>query len=143
MTQAKTGDTVKVHYTGTLEDGSQFDSSVGSEPLQFTIGQGQLIPGFEKCVVEMTVGEKRSIQLPPEEAYGEKREDLILTFDRSQLPQDVEPRVGLILQARQENGSLISMAITAVAETTVEVDANAPLAGKTLNFDIELMEIVS
>ena len=142
MTQVKSGDTVKVHYTGTLEDGTQFDSSVGSEPLQFTIGDGQLIPGFESCVTGMAIGEKRSITLSPDEAYGEKREDLILTLDRNQLPPDAEPQVGLVLQAQQEDGSVVNMTITDVAEASVTVDANSPLAGKTLKFDIELVELV-
>lgn len=142
MTQVKSGDTVKVHYTGTLEDGTQFDSSMGSDPLQFTIGSGQLIPGFESCVLGMAVGEKQKVTLPPDQAYGEKREDLILTIDRGQLPSDTEPKVGLVLQAQQQDGSVVNMTITEVGEATVTVDANSPLAGKTLIFDIELVEVV-
>ncbi|MBU2648469.1 peptidylprolyl isomerase [bacterium] len=141
MTQIKSGDTVKVHYTGTLEDGSQFDSSVGSDPLEFTIGTGQLIAGFENCVLGMTPGEKKTVTIPPEEAYGEIREELILEIDKNQLPADAEPKVGLMLQAQQQNGSQIHLMITDVAETTVTVDANPPLAGKTLTFEIELLEV--
>lgn len=143
MAQVKSGDTVKVHYTGKLEDGTQFDSSVGSDPLQFKIGEGNLIPGFEAAVLEMAIGDKKTITLPPDEAYGEKREDLILQIDRNQLPQDAEPQVGLVLQAQQQDGSVVNMTITEVAEAAVTVDANSPLAGKTLVFDIELVELVA
>lgn len=142
MTQAKNGDTVKVHYTGTLEDGTQFDSSIGSDPLRFTLGQGQLIPGFEKSVTGMAVGDKETITLPPEEAYGERREDLMVTIQKSQLPQETEPHVGMMLQAEQQDGSVVNFVIDEIGETTVNLDANPPLAGKTLIFEIELMEIV-
>ncbi len=142
MTQVKSGDTVKVHYTGKLEDGTQFDSSVGSDPLQFTIGKGMLIPGFEGCVLGMAVGDKRSVTVSPDEAYGDIREDLILNLDKNQLPPDAEPEVGLVLQAQQQDGSVVNMTITDVSESTVTVDANSPLAGKILVFDIELVEVV-
>ncbi len=141
MTEVKTGDKVKVHYMGTLEDGTQFDSSVGSDPLEFTIGTGQLIPGFENGVLGMTVGEKRTVTLPPAEAYGEKNEELILNIDKRRLPEGVEPKVGLLLQTQQADGNPINMTITEIAAESVKVDANPPLAGKTLTFEMELVEI--
>lgn len=141
MTEAKSGDTVRVHYTGTLEDGTQFDTSVGSDPLEFTIGQGRLIPGFEAGILGMGVGEKKTLTLPPDQAYGERREDLILTIDRNQLPPEAEPQVGLVLQAQQQDGSAVNMTITDITESTVTVDANSPLAGRTLMFEIELVGV--
>ena len=142
MTQAKNGDTVKVHYTGTLEDGTQFDSSVGSDPLQFTIGSGQIIPGFENCVKQLTVGEKTTITIPPEEAYGQKRDDLIQQVDKSHLPPDIELKIGLMLQAQQADGNMVNLMVTEIGEDMITVDANPPLAGKALVFEIELVEIV-
>jgi len=141
MTQVKTGDKVKVHYTGKLEDGTQFDSSVGSDPLEFTIGTGQLIPGFDNGVVGMTVGEKKIITLPPAEAYGERNEELVIDVDRAQLPADLKPEIGTMLQSKQQDGELINLMIIEVKEAAVTVDANPPLAGKTLIFEIELVEV--
>ena len=139
--QAKTGDTVKVHYTGTLEDDTVFDTSAGGEPLAFTLGQGLVIPGFEQAVTGMKVGESKTVDIPVEQAYGPYRDDLILVVERDQLPEDLEIEVGQQLQMSQEDGSYIVVTITEVSETTITIDANHPLAGQNLTFEIELVEI--
>jgi peptidylprolyl isomerase len=142
MAQAKPGDTVKVHYTGKLEDGTVFDTSTDSDPLQFTIGDGQIIPGFEQAVVGMNSGESKTIKVPVDEAYGPHREEMVLVVDRNQLPADLIPEVGQQLQNRQPDGQTIVVTVTDVSESSVTVDANHPLAGKDLTFDIQLVEIV-
>jgi peptidylprolyl isomerase len=139
--KTKDGDTVKVHYTGTLEDGSVFDTSVESEPLEFTLGQGEMIPGFEQAIIGMKVGESKTTKIPAEQAYGEYRDDLLIVIDRSQLPEDLEPKVGQQLQVTQTDGKTIIVPITDVSETTITVDANHFLAGKDLIFEIKLIEI--
>jgi peptidylprolyl isomerase len=140
---AKSGDTVKVDYTGKLADGTVFDTSVGKQPLEFTIGSGQVIPGFDKAVTGMKVGETKTVTIPVDEAYGQRRDDLIYVVDRSRLPQDTEPQVGQQLRATGADGSSVIMTIIEVDETTVTLDANPPLAGKDLTFEIKLLEIVS
>jgi len=142
MVQAKPGDTVKVHYTGKLEDGTVFDTSADRAPLQFTIGEGQIIPGFEQAVVGMNPGESKTIKVLTNDAYGPHREDMVLVVDRNQLPVDLIPEVGQQLQSRQPDGQIIVVTVIAVSESTVTVDANHPLAGKDLTFDIQLVEIV-
>jgi len=141
LSKVKDGDTVKVHYTGTLKDGQVFDTSAEREPLEFTLGEGQLIPGFEKAVVGMEVGDSASVDIPVDEAYGEAREDLVINVPKDQLPDEVEPKVGMQLQVNQENGQPIPVRITEIAEEELVLDANHPLAGKDLKFDIELVEI--
>ena len=141
MSKVKDGDTVKVHYTGTLKDGQVFDTSAEREPLEFTLGEGQLIPGFEKAVVGMEVGDSASVDIPVDEAYGEAREDLVINVPKDQLPDEVEPKVGMQLQVNQENGQPIPVRITEIADEELVLDANHPLAGKDLKFDIELVEI--
>ena len=145
MPKVKDGDTVKVHYTGKLGDGSVFDTSrEREEPLEFTLGQGQLIPGFEKAVVGMDVGDSTSVDIPSDEAYGERRDDLEIEVPKAELPENVDPQVGMQLQMQQQqNGQAIPVQITAVGEENVTLDANHPLAGKDLTFDIELVEISS
>lgn len=135
------GQKVKIHYTGTLDDGSQFDSSSGRDPLEFEMGAGMVIPGFEKGVSDMQVGEKKTIHIPAEEAYGEKRDDMVMDFERSQLPEGLEPEVGMGLQMQGPQGQAIPVQITAVAEETITIDANHPLAGQNLNFELELVEV--
>lgn len=142
MSKVKEGDTVKVHYTGTLKNGEVFDSSKDKEPLEFTLGEGQLIPGFEKAVVGMAVGDSASIDISSDEAYGEEREDLIINVPKDQLPDDVTPQVGMQLQVNQGNGQPIPVRIKEVGETELTLDANHPLAGKDLSFEIELVEKV-
>ncbi|NQU63220.1 MAG: peptidylprolyl isomerase [SAR324 cluster bacterium] len=141
MNNANTGDTVKVHYKVSDEDGVVFDSSFGSEPLEFTIGNGGLIPGFEYGVVGMVVGEKKEVTVSPAEGYGERREELSLEVEKDHLPQDLEPEIGMELQSQQNYGNLASPRITDISEKSVTVDANPPLAGKTLQFEIQLIEI--
>ena len=142
MSTAKMGDTVKVHYTGTLHDESVFDSSRERAPMEFTIGEGNIIEGFEKGVVGMTVGETRTLSIPPEEGYGSRDDNLITQIDRSYLPQTVEPAIGQQLQVKQPDGKTFVVWITDLDEQTVTIDANHPLAGQTLNFEIELTEIM-
>ena len=136
------GQKVKIHYTGTLDDGDQFDSSAGRDPLEFEMGAGMVIPGFETGVRDMAVGEKKTIHIPAEEAYGERREDMVLTFGRDQLPEGLEPEVGMGLQMQGPQGQPVPVRVTAVEEASVTIDANHPLAGENLNFELELIEIV-
>mgnify|MGYP001822462508 FL=1 len=135
------GQKVKIHYTGTLDDGNQFDSSAGREPLEFEMGAGMVIPGFEKGVADMEVGEKKTINIPAAEAYGELREDLVMNFERSQLPPDLEPEIGMMLQMQGPQGQPVPVTITAVEEAEITIDANHQLAGKNLNFELELVSV--
>jgi len=141
LSKIKDGDTVKVHYTGKLEDGTVFDSSKDREPLEFTLGEGQLIPGFEKAVTELEEGESKEVTIPADKAYGEPREDLIITVPKDQLPEDVEPQVGMQLQVNQPNGEPVPVRITEVGDENLTLDANHPLAGRELTFDIEVVEV--
>ena len=137
--QAETGDTVKVHYTGTLNDGTVFDTSTGREPIEFTIGQGRLISGFEEAVIGMKVGESKTINIPAAQAYGSYRNDLVITMELSQLPENIQ--VGQQLQIMENDGSVILVTVIDVSETMATIDANHPLAGEDLIFEIELVEI--
>ena len=143
MTIVKEGNTVRVHYTGTLDDGSVFDTSKEKEPLQFTLGQGQIIPGFEEAVVGMKVGESKSVHITAENAYGLHRDELVVDVPLEQLPQDLNLEVGRKLQMRQTNGQSIVVKVTGISEKEVTLDANHALAGQDLKFEIELVEIVS
>ena len=142
MTQAKSGDTVRIHYTGTLDDGTQFDSSAGRDPLEFALGGGQVIPGFDNAVDGMTVGDSKTVTIPPEEAYGQRHEQLVQQVSRSALPDEIEPAVGMQLQSQSPEGQVMMLVVTEVEEEAITVDANHPLAGQALTFDIELVEIV-
>lgn len=141
MSNAKTGDTVKIHYTGTLDDGTQFDSSAGREPLEFKLGAGQVITGFDKAVEGMSVGEQKRVNIPAEEAYGQRNEQLVQEVPRDQLPEDLQPQQGMALQAQQPDGNVVQLTVTEVTDDSITVDANHPLAGRALNFDIEVVEI--
>jgi len=141
MTQAQSGDNVKVHYTGKLQEGDVFDSSEGREPLEFRIGDGKVIPGFEQGVVGMEIGEKKQISISPEEGYGVRNEELVAVIKRELLPSDIDTSVGQQLQVKQKDGTAIQLVVTAATEDDVTLDANHPLSGKTLLFDVELVEI--
>lgn len=132
---------VSVHYTGKLKDGSVFDSSVDREPLSFTVGEGKLIPGFENGIVGMQVNEKKLIEIPSNEAYGDVRDELIQEVSKSNLPKELSPEVGMQLQSNAEDGSTLLVTIVKVEDESVVVDANHPLAGKDLIFDIEVVDI--
>ena len=142
MAQAENGNTVKVHYTGRFEDGTMFDSSSNSGPLQFVIGEGRVIPGFEQAVVGMSPGESKSTTIPPEEAYGPHHEQMVQVIDRKQVPPDLKLGAGQQLEVRGQDGQKTMVMVTDVSESTVTLDANHPLAGKDLTFDIQLVEIV-
>lgn len=140
MSEAKTGDTVKVHYTGKLEDGTVFDSSRDRDPLEFTLGQGQVIPGFEQAVEGMEAGESKSASIPADEAYGERRDEMVIDVGLEEFPDDIEPSVGQQLQLRQGE-STMTVRVTALDDESVTLDANHPLAGEDLTFDIELVDV--
>lgn len=141
MVQAQRGDRVKVHYTGKLDDGTVFDSSTNREPLEFTIGEGSLIPGFEQAVVGMSEGETKKETIPTENAYGSYAEEMVLTIDRGAMPAEIEPAVGQQLHLQQADGQMIPVIVTDVSDATVTLDANHPLAGENLTFEIQLVEI--
>lgn len=141
MQQVKSGDTVKVHYHGRLTDGTTFDSSAGRDPLEFEVGSGSVIAGFDNGVMGMEVGDKRTIEIPIEEAYGPKNPEMIVEFPINQFPDDLKPEVGMQLNMTNGSGQVIPVVITEVGPETVILDANHPLAGQDLIFDIELVEI--
>jgi len=139
--EAKNGDTVFVHYTGKLQDGTEFDSSIGSDPLEFTLGEGQIMPAFEQAVLGMKIEESKTFTIPVDEAYGPRRDDLIVEINKDELPEELEPVVGMLLQMDQGNGESITVTVTEVSETTITIDANHSLAGHDLIFDITLVGI--
>lgn len=141
MSQVKENDTVKVHYTGKLSNGQVFDSSEGKEPLEIALGQGMLIPGFEKAIIDMKVNDKKTVNIPKEEAYGDIKEDLFHKVDNSQLPEEIKPEIGMGLTSRSEDGREYQFRIAEVNEDHIIVDGNHPLAGQDLTFDLELVEI--
>ena len=140
-TQAKNGNIVQVNYTGKLADGTVFDTSVGLKPLEFTLGAGQMIPGFEKAVLGMKIGEKKTVTIPAKDAYGPRRNDLIQEIGQEKLPSGLIPKVGLQLQMKRADGGISIVTITNVSDANVTIDANHPLAGKDLTFEIELVKI--
>lgn len=141
MAQAKKGDTVLIHYTGRLEDGTVFDSSEGREPLEFRLGEGRVIPGFEEAVEGMKPGDEKTADVPADEAYGPRRDDLLLTVSREQLPDGLEPEVGQKLEMATRDGQKVPVVVTDTDDGSVVLDANHPLAGKDLTFDIALVKI--
>lgn len=142
MTLAKQGDKVKVHYTGRLEDGTIFDSSLRRDPIEFTIGGRELIPGFEKAVVGMNPGQTKKIKIDSDQAFGPRRSDMVIVVSREKLPEDMEPALGEELQMEQPDGALIAARVAEVTPSAVTLDANHPLAGRDLSFDLQLIEIV-
>jgi peptidylprolyl isomerase len=141
MSKAKEGDVVKVHYTGRLDDGSVFDSSEGREPLEFKVGEGQVIDGFDAAVTGMAIGDKKQVRIEATNAYGEHRDELVQQVERSSMPDDLKLEVGIQLQAQQPDGQVMVLSIVELSDTMVTLDANHPLAGKDLTFDISLVEI--
>lgn len=142
MIQVKENNTVKVNYTGKLSDGQIFDTSEGKEPIEFTLGQGQIIPGFEKGLIDMKLNEKKTITIAKEEAYGEVNSALIQEVNKSELPQDMAPQVGMGLVSKTPDGQEMNLMVVEVKEESIIIDGNHPLAGKDLIFDIEVVEIV-
>jgi FKBP-type peptidyl-prolyl cis-trans isomerase 2 len=142
MQQVKSGDKVKVHYHGKLRSGETFDSSQGREPLEFTVGSGQVIKGFDQGVMGMQVGDKRTIEIGVQDAYGTKQDEMIIEFPRNQFPPDMKPEAGMQLMMNNGSGQSFPVTVTEVREESVILDANHPLAGQDLIFDIELVEIV-
>jgi peptidylprolyl isomerase len=142
MTKAKSGDTVRIHYTGTLTDGTQFDSSSGRDPLEFTLGSGQIIPGLETQVEGMEVGARETVTIPAEEAYGPHNPQSVQQVPRDQIPADVNIQPGAQLQARTQDGNTVMLTVVEATGDHVTVDANHPLAGQDLVFAVELVEIV-
>jgi FKBP-type peptidyl-prolyl cis-trans isomerase 2 len=143
MQQVKNGDKVKVHYHGRFTDGTTFDSSEGREPLEFTVGEGNVIKGFDDGVMGMSIGDKKTVSIQAGDAYGDKSEDMLVEFPKEQFPPDMNPEVGMQLNMTNGNGQVILVTIVEVKEDTVILDANHPLAGKDLIFDIELVSIVN
>ncbi|ODS33839.1 MAG: peptidylprolyl isomerase [Candidatus Scalindua rubra] len=141
MSQAKAGANVKVHYTASLKDGKMFYSSKEKEPAEFTIGEKKLIPGFENAVIGMTVGETKEVCIPPEDAFGNYNENQVVTIERSQLPSDIDPQVGVKLNTKTNDGKVSEVTITDITDKTVTLDANHPLAGKELILELELVAI--
>lgn len=141
MSQVKKDDTVRVHYTGKLADGQVFDSSLEREPIEFTMGQGQLIPGFEKGLLDMKVNEKKTVDVPSDEAYGAPRQELVQEVEKSQLPEEIKPEVGMGLVSKSPDGQEMNLVVAEVKDETIVVDGNHPLAGKDLTFDLEVVEI--
>jgi peptidylprolyl isomerase len=143
MAQAEIGDTVKIHFTGKLEDGTVFGSTANREPLEFELGEGRIIPGIEKAVEGMNVGESKTVNVPPEQAYGQHRAELVQEVSRDRFPKGVEPQVGQQFEIPQQEGRPTAVKVVDVSESTVTLDANHPLAGRDLTFDLELLEIPS
>ena len=143
MIQVTVNSTVKVHYTGKLANGEVFDTSDGKEPIEFTLGQGQLIPGFEKGLIDMKLNEKKTINMTKDDAYGEVNETLIQEVKKTDLPQDMEPKVGMGLVSKSPDGQEINLMVVEVKEETIVIDGNHPLAGRDLIFDLEVVEIIA
>lgn len=142
MQAVKSGDTVRVHYHGKLTNGTTFDSSAGREPLQFQVGAGMVIKGFDNGVLEMKVGDKKTVNIPVVEAYGPKNDEMIMEFPISNIPADLNPQVGMELQMSNPQGQVFPVKVAAIGSEFITLDANHPLAGEDLVFDIELVEIV-
>ena len=132
-----------MYYTGTFDDGAVFDSSPEGEPLEFTVGEGEVIPGFDKAVDGMSEGETRTVSIPPDEAYGNHRDDLVAVIGREQLPREIDPEAGMMLEMSRDDGIVTNVTITEIGDDTVTLDANHELVGKKLNFEITLVEILA
>lgn len=141
MTEAKSGDTVKITYVGTLNDGQMFDSSEGRDPLEFVLGSGQIIKGLDSAIPGMSVGDKKTVNVPCDQAYGQKNPEARQAVPREQIPADIPVAVGTQLQMQTPQGQVVPVTVAEVTETEVTLDANHPLAGQDLNFEIEVVEI--
>lgn len=141
MTQAKAGDTVKIHYTGSFENGDVFDTSEGGEPFEFTVGANMVVDGFDVGVLGMGAGDTKTIVLKPEEAYGQRSDDMIITIERSRIPSDIALDTGTQLGVRTDSGFETTMTVTALTDSQVTLDGNHPLAGKTLVFALRMIEV--
>lgn len=141
MQAVKNGDTIKVHYQGKLRNGETFDTSEGREPLEFKVGEGKVIAGFDKGVLEMKPGDKKTLEIPVEEAYGPRNEELVMDFPKDKIPPDLKPEEGMQLQLSSQDGQTFPVIVTSVGENGITLDANHPLAGEDLIFDVELVEI--
>jgi peptidylprolyl isomerase len=142
MALAKEGDMVKVHYTVKLGDGTIIGSTTNHEPLQFTIGEGQILPGFEQAVVGMNPGESKTIEVPADQSFGPHLDEMVVVIDRARLPGDFNPKIGEQVQFRQEDGQIATVLVTDVSGSSITIDANHPLSGKDLTFDIQFLEVV-
>jgi peptidylprolyl isomerase len=140
MSQVKQGDKIRVHYTGRLEDGSEFDRSASDEPLEITVGENSVIEGFEQAVLGMTVGERKTVTIPPDQGYGPRRDEMMQEIDRSTIPEELELKLGARMEASGEE-TMLTLTVVEIGEKTVTLDANHPLAGKDLTFEIELLAI--
>ncbi|UCG09468.1 MAG: peptidylprolyl isomerase [Desulfobacterales bacterium] len=142
MAQAKIGDTVKINFTGKLEDETIVDSSQDQSPLEFTIGNGDVISGLEQGVIGMAVGDKKTLKILPEDAFGQRHEELLVEINKSEFPEHINPTIGLHLQIQQSDGQIFKVKVVEMTEDTLTLDGNHPLAGTTLHFDVEMVEIV-
>ncbi len=140
MSEVRKGDNVKVHYTGTLEDGSVFDSSEGGDPLSFAVGSGQVIAGFEEAISSMSVGETKTVLIPVDKAYGQRNDEMVIQAPIDQVPPDLNPELGMRLEMGGANGEVLRVVVVEIADTHITLDANPPLAGKDLTFKLELVE---
>lgn len=141
MSEVKQNDTVKVHYTGKLEDGKVFDSSADRDPLEFKVGEGKIIPGFENAVIGMNVGDSKEFKIEPDDAYGQVRNDLFEEVSKQQLPEDLEPKVGMELLSKTPDGQELRVRVSEVKDESIVIDANHPLAGEELYFEIQLVDV--
>lgn len=142
MARASKGDRVRVQYSGYIKDGMPFDSSSNNEPVEFIIGQGSVVPGLENAVIGMEEGEKRSVMIPPEDAYGHHKIELVTSIDSSRLPPEIHPEIGMKLQARTKEGLVTTVTVTEMTDDYITLDGNHPLAGEELIFEIKLLEIL-
>jgi FKBP-type peptidyl-prolyl cis-trans isomerase 2 len=143
LAQAKMGDSIRIHYEGSLEDGTVFDTSHGSDPFEFTIGGGMVIPGFDNGVIGMKEGEVKTVSIAPEDGYGKYEAENVLTVEKSQMPDDITPEIGVGLQLHSNDGRTLDVTISSIDGDKVQLDGNHPLAGKVLTFEISLLEIVT
>ena len=142
MTKVKEGDTVRINYTGKLEDGTVFDTSIGRNPLEFTVGKGKIMPEFEDALIGLSPGESNTAEIPSNRAFGPYLKELVVVVDKEHLPDEIDPKIGQVLEIKRENEESFIVTIKDISDSDVTLDANHPLAGKDLLFEIELLEIL-